>query len=319
MSTKPTPNVDPNSPLGIVEYYSNLLIKQYLGKPKAYATVFSTCAPLIMPETSVQQISFSAIAVSGSFILSYNDNNTTAIQWNDSTSTIQTKVQALPGLASITLTGDVTSQLITVTFTGVTPPAQLLIVISNSLLDGSSNAIDISIAETDQTLPIAVLNAFNLEGSNIAQGVQLDVLGKYCGVVRNGNGPFGPITLNDSDFLVLIKFAIIQNSSGSSLAQIESNLNMFFPGQFIVTDFKNMFMSYLLSSALGSTNLFIMLINQNLIPHPMGVGISVIVPPDVTQFFGFSSYHGLNPSNKPFNTYTNFHFDWFFLSYQDAF
>lgn len=310
--------IDPNSPLGIVTYYINLLIIQYLEKPKAAATVGLTCAPAIMPQTSTQQIAFSDVAVSGTFVLDYNGNTTVAINWNDSLSTIQSKLQTVSGLSSVTVTGSIVSQFLTVVFTGVTPPAQMLNVDSDSFENISSVGIIITITETDQTLPLAVQGAFNIIGPNIAQGVQLDVIGKYCGVNRNGNGPSGPITLNDSDFLTLIRFAIAQNNSGSSLAMIESNMNIFFPGQFLITDFKNMFMSYILSGTLGSSNLFIVLISENLIPRPMGVGISVIVPPTIENLFGFRTYDGPNNFVKGFNTYDDFNTDWIWLSYAYA-
>lgn len=311
------PQVDPNSPLGIALYYANLLIYQYLGKPKAFAQMFLNCGQGILPQISVQNLSFSDVAASGTFILQYQDNNTSAINWNDSNSVIQTKLQAVNGLGSVTVNGSIASQSLNITFTGVIPPVQLLNIVNNTLENISSVGILITLTETDQTLPIAIQNAFNISGVT-AIGVQLDVIGKYAGVTRSGNGPNGPITLDDTDFLTLIKFAIIQNNSGSSLEMIESNFNIFFPGQFIITDFKNMNMSYLLSATLGSSNLFQLLVEEDLIPHPMGVGVSVIVPPSIRNLFGFSTYAGLNNFVKPFNTYTNFNKNWFWLSYADA-
>lgn len=319
MSSQPTLNVDPNSPLGLVEYYANLLIIQYLGKSKAYSTIFSTAAPFVMPQTSVQTLTFSDVAASGNFILQYNGNNTSSIAWNASTSTIQSDLQAVTGLSQVTVSGTIASRVLTITFTGVIPPAQLLVIDSNTLENGSSQGIQITLAETDQTLPIAIWNAFNLMGSSIAQGVQLDILGKYAGVTRNSNGPYGPITLDDSDFLILIKFAIVQNTSGSSLATIESNLYQFFPGQFIVTDYQNMYLSYIFSASLGSTNLFIALIEEDLIPRPMGVGYNIIIPPAVNNFFGFRTYVSPNNLAKPFNTYADWNYTWQWLSYADAF
>lgn len=305
--------------LELIQYYANLLIIQYVGKPKAYDTVSTLVTPVIMPQVSTQELTFSRIAASGAFVLEYDEVATSSLSWNASSASIQTALRLLPGLSSITVTGSIASQSLTVTFTGVTPPALTLSVSTNTLLNGSSLGVAITITETDQTLPLAVQNGFNLLGSDTAVGAQLDILGKYAGVVRTGNGPYGPITLDDADFLTLIKFAIVQNSSGSSLETIELNLNKFFPNQFIVTDYRNMYMSYVFSASLGSQNLFILLLNENLVPKPMGVGLSVIIPPQVDDFFGFRTYDSPNTKVKPFNTYDDFNTSWLFLSYDDAF
>lgn len=299
--------------LDLLNYYPNLLINQYVGLPKAYATIFATVKPIIMPQQSEQQITFTPAPTTGTFVLSYNLVSSTMINWNDSTSTVQTALRTISALSTVTVSGSIAAGL-TVNFVGVTGVAELLVVANNSLL-ASSALVQIVITETDQTLPLAVQDAFN---PFTAVGVQLDVVGKYAGVTRNVNTSTGSFVLGDADFLTLIKFAILQNSSGSSLSQIESNFNTFFPGQFIITDFKNMYMSYVLSSSLGSSNLFRALVAEGLIPRPMGVGISLFIPPVITNFFGFSSYAGLNPLVQPFNTYTNFNTTWRWLSYANA-
>ena len=193
--------------------------------------------------------------------------------------------------------------------------AQLLIIFNNSLLSSGISPI-ITITETDLILPLAVQNCFDL---NNAIGVQLDILGKYAGVTRTINTPTQTINLNDADFTTLIKFAIVQNNSGSSLATIEQNLNIFFAGNFTVTDYKNMNMSYIFSQSIGSTNLFSALIQENLIPKPMGVGYSVLVPPVVDAYFGYSLYEegAVNPVVKPYNTYESVNTGWLYLDYNN--
>lgn len=138
-------------------------------------------------------------------------------------------------------------------------------------------------------LPVAVQNAF---GVDTAVGKQLDVIGKYMGVTRYGNDFAGnAITLTDSDFRQLIKFAIIRNNGGTSLADIQSLIHVFFPGDFLVFDYTNMQMSYFFSTAIGSQQLAEMLVIQGLLPKPMAVGIgSLIYAPYVSSFFGMSSY-----------------------------
>lgn len=298
----------------LVQYYAKLLIYQYVSKNKAYNTIISSATPLIMPQQSIQSISFYPSPTTGSFILSYDDTQTDSINWNDSTATIQTKLRVISGLGSISVTGSISSGLI-INFVGVLGVAQSLTVFNNSLLSSSLN-VDIVILETDLTLPLAVQNAFDIE---TAIGVQLDVLGKYVGVNRTSITPTRTIVLDDSDFRTLIKFAAIQNNAGSSLQNIENNLNLFFPNAFKLTDYKTMRMSYLFSDTIGSDNFFLALINEKLIPKPMAVGISIIPVPDITAFFGYSTYetNGINNSVKPYNTYEDFNNNWLYLQYQD--
>jgi len=302
------------STLDLVNYYANLLIFQYKSKPNAYNTVLSTVTPLVIPQTSVQSITFSPSPTSGTFVLSYDGIATSTLNWNDSAGTIQTALRLISGLGQLVVTGSIADGL-TVTFNGLTVVAQLLVASTNNLL-ASSSPVTISIVETDLTLPLAVQNAFDI---NTAIGVQLDILGKYTGVVRTISTPNKTITLSDDDFRTLIKFAVVQNNSGSSLGIIESNLNQFFEGKFIVTDYKTMNMSYIFAQSIGSSDLFTALVQEKLIPKPMAVGFTIINPPDITQFFGFSLYEngGVSDVVKPFNTYEDFNNTWAFLQYQD--
>jgi len=300
--------------LDLVNYYAKLLIFQYENKPNAYNTILTSITPIVMAQQSVQTISFSPSPTSGTFVLSYSGVETSAINWNDSTATIQTQLRTIPALNQVTITGSIASGL-TVNFVGLTQVAQILVAINNTLMN-SSIPVKIDIEETDLTLPLAIQNAFNLD---TAVGVQLDTLGKYAGVTRVVNTPSRVITLNDDDFRTLMKFAIVQNNSGSSLQQIENNLNIFFSGKFIVTDYKTMVISYIFSSTLGSADFFTALIKENLIPRPMAVGIFIIAPPVIDSFFGYSFYEtgGINPNVKPYNTYEDFDNTWLYLQYQD--
>lgn len=302
------------STLDLVNYYKNLLIKQYSNLPNASGTVETTITPLLIPQQSVQTIKFNPIPTSGTFVLSYNGVNSSTINWNDSYSTIQTSLQTIPALSQVIVTGSISSGL-TINFVGLTLVAQLLVIFSSNLLS-TGNPVTITIKETDLTLPLAIQDAFNLD---TAIGVQLDILGKYTGVKRTISTPTQTITLNDSDFRILIKFSIVQNNSGSSLETIEQNLNIFFPGNFLITDYKNMYMSYIFSQSIGSPDLFKAIIQEKLIPKPMGVGFSVLVPPIVNDFFGYSTYEqgGINPVVKPYNTYENFDTNWLYLDYNN--
>lgn len=166
-------------------------------------------------------------------------------------------------------------------------------------------------------LPTQVMNAYNLTGDTPAQGVQLDVLGKYAGVVRTSGG----ITLDDANFLSLIRMAIARNNSGSSLGDIQNILNTFFPHQVLAFDYQNMHMSYLISSSIGNQDLIKLFISEGLLPKPMGVGLSVVIyVPVIANFFGFSTYEvPMNPFATPYNDYNDYQNDWPWMNYNDAF
>lgn len=304
--------------LEILQSYIGLLIMEYAGKPNAQAFIGTICAQTILPQTSVQTLSFASSPTSGNFILSYNGVNSASIAWNASAATIQTDLQAITGLSSVLVSGSIASLTLTVTFVGVIPPALSLVVFSNTLFNTSSVAI--TVTETDQTLPLAIQNAFNLiSGTALAQGVQLDVLGQYAGVTRTGMGFAGTtsITLDDADFYLLIQMAIIKNQSGSSLATIDEFIFRFFPDTISVTDNANMTMNYIISQAGVSQNLVQLFVTEGLLPAPMGVGINILYPPTLNLFelvdyrsptvvgSGFQTYQAPKPTSS-------------WLTYQDA-
>lgn len=315
MATTPAPMTTQQ----LVNYYANLLILQYLQQPRAYASVQTTVTPIIMPQVSIQQIVFSGVAASGQFSLKYGTQTSGLISWNTPASTIQTILRTLTGLSSVIVTGSLASQSLIVTFTGVAGVALPLVVATNTFATSASVAITLAITETDVTLPIAVQNAFNLSGPNTAQGVQLDVLGKYAGVSRNGNGFTGPITLSDADFLTLIQLATITNSAGSDLATIQNLLFQFFPNEVLVFDYQDMRMSYLITSSIGSQNLVQLFVTEGLLPKPMGVQLATtIYVPVITSFFGFRTYDLPALNAKPFNTYDSYNQTWSWLTYSDG-
>lgn len=292
----------------LIAYYVNLLIKQYSTKPRATATISAQVTPIIQPTTTVQVITFSDVPGSGSFVLNWNGNPSTPINWNDNAATVQSDIQGITGLSTITSVGTAASS-ITVTFTGVTPVAPLLTVTNNTL------GVNVTVTETDLTLLQSIQGAYTI---GTAIGSQLDVLGKYAGVVRTGQGFNGPITLDDSDYTQLILMAIIRNNSTSAFAQIKSMLAQFFPGQITVTDYENMYMSYAIYTSIGSSDLIQMFVTQGLLPHPMGVGISVIVIPGEAPYFAFRTYAGPNPFSSGFNTYVDYVEPSPWLNYGDA-
>ena len=165
-------------------------------------------------------------------------------------------------------------------------------------------------------LPVSVQNAFDID---TAEGVQLDVIGKYAGVTRYGQGQNAPIILIDSEFRLLIKLAIIKNSYGSSLAEIQQLLNQFFPDAIFVFDYLNMRMSYFVDSTAFSNELIQLVIQQDLLPYPMAVERGAIIYTDILDmFFGFRTYGAPGYNNNPFNDYDDYQMDWPWLTYDYA-
>lgn len=168
-------------------------------------------------------------------------------------------------------------------------------------------------------LPLIVQNAFNLLGIDTAVGSQLDTLGKYAGVTRTGYGFFGPITLDDMDFLKLIQMAIVKNTAGSSLAGIQLYLNLFFPNEVFIFDYADMNISYLINTSIGSQNLIDIFITENLLPKPMGVGASVIAHNVINKFFALRTYAAPASANTtPLNSYASYQTSWLSMSYAYA-
>lgn len=299
----------------LVDYYSGLLIKQYSGLPKATATIRAFVSGVVMPQVTTQTITFAPTPTSGTFTLEYDEEVTSALAWNAGAGTIQIALRLLTGLDAVTVSGSIAAGLL-VTFVDVPAPALVLIAVSSLL--ATATPVEITVTETDATLPIAAQNAFNLVGDDLAAGDQLDVLGKYVGVSRTGVILSGQtVTLSDADFTQLIRMAIVVNNAGSSLETIQNYLQQFFAGQINVADYTTMRLSYVISTSVGSTNLIQMMITQQLLPKPMGVGLSVAVVPVIADLFAFRTYQTAATWGKPFNRYGAWNSTWRWLSYAD--
>lgn len=306
------------TPYEISEYYARLLIIQYIQKPKAFETIRTLASALILPTETKNLVAFSGVPTSGSFKLSWDGSETSALTSASTAASVQTALRALSGLSAVAVSGDF-SDGFTVTFIDVPPVAPPLSVSANSL-SNMAGAVSASVSETDMTLPLLVQDGYNLSGANPAIGDQLDVLGKYAGVARTASGFTEVITLSDADFLQLIRIAIIKNSAESDLGTIQDLLATFFPGQIYVVDYKTMRMSYLIVSSLGSQDLIELFITQKLLPVPMAVGVSVIYAPVIDSFFGFCDYTlpAPLPLNSPLNDYLDYQLDWPWLDYSDT-
>jgi len=116
----------------------------------------------------VQTITFSDVAASGAFTINYNGHASSSIAWNASLSTIQSDVQALTGLTSVTVSGSIASKTLAIVMVGVAVPVSLFTVGSNTLETGSSVAIS-TIVTSNFPSNLAVTSAlqqFSLPAGN---------------------------------------------------------------------------------------------------------------------------------------------------------
>ncbi len=181
----------------------------------------------------VQVLTLSGVAASGTFKVSYNGHLSAAINWNDSISTIQTKVQAVTGLSLAAVTGSIASETLTFNLTALGSVAGLISVVSNSLETSGSVAITPSYNPSyGNTLAPAAKNyQLSVQASNI---ILLPLVASGPGVVIATSGgnisstislatavpqAFSPLggygTLGASGTFT---FAITTNNSGASYA-----------------------------------------------------------------------------------------------------
>lgn len=94
---------------------------------------------------AVQSLKFSSVPASGAYVLNYNGTNTSSLAYNANAAAIQSALQAISGLSSVTVAGSYAAGF-TVTFTGVDGPAVLLTVTTNTLQNSTPASVSISAA-----------------------------------------------------------------------------------------------------------------------------------------------------------------------------
>lgn len=165
-------------------------------------------------------------------------------------------------------------------------------------------------------LPLAVQNGFDL---NTAIGKQLDILGKYIGISRNGNSFTGPVTLNDDDYRILLKIKTVENFSGSSLSDIQTILTNNFGTALQVFDYADMEMGYAFDASIGSNILAEVFVRDGLLPKPMGVHLKALIyAHDIHTFFKFRTYDYPITDGTSYNTYDSYSMSSPWLTYDDA-
>ncbi len=95
------------------------------------------------PQTAIQTLTFSDVSASGSFVLNFDSVATSSINWNDTITQIQSKINAVTGMSNVIVTGTIASKTLTLTQLGVYGSIPLATVSSNSLETSGSVAITV--------------------------------------------------------------------------------------------------------------------------------------------------------------------------------
>lgn len=166
----------------------------------------------------------------------------------------------------------------------------------------------------NSNLPSMIINGFDL---NTAEGVQLDIIGKYIGlkrVVKILIGNSNTNVLNDEQYRLLLKLKLLQNTNFSSTSQIRSALYSLFPTSIRLYDRRNMTYEYELST--DWNELINVIIAEELLPRPMAIGVNVVSVEDLLELYGYSDYSRLNDNPNGYSDYEN-GFKGRYLSYGD--
>ena len=159
-----------------------------------------------------------------------------------------------------------------------------------------------------------LVNGFNLD---TAVGKQLDTLGKYIGLNRQVKVNIGSSDTNiltDEQYSILLKLKLVQNTNFSSTSQIRAALYELFPNDIRLFDPRTMVYEYQLSTLFN--DLVNVIVAEELLPLPMGVGYTINVVPDLLAIYGYYGYDGLNNNPNGYSSYTD-GFKGKYLSYGD--
>lgn len=115
------------------------------------------------PAGSVETLTLSGIAASGTFVLNFGALATAAINWNDTVDTIQAKVNAVTGFSQVVVSGSIASKSLVLAQPGYLGALPLVTITANSLQTVAPAAITIS----------AVLTSAGWSGGSLGYGVYL--------------------------------------------------------------------------------------------------------------------------------------------------
>ena len=163
----------------------------------------------------------------------------------------------------------------------------------------------------------SLLDIVNGYGIDTAVGKQLDIIGKYIGLKRQVKVNIGTSDTNiltDDQYRILLKLKLISNTNYSSTSQIRAALYELFPDDIRLFDPRTMQYEYQLSTLFN--DLVNVILAEELLPLPMGLGITANVVPDLLKLYGYYGYDGLNDNPNGYSSYTD-GFKGKYLSYGD--
>jgi|SRR6185312_1743504 len=113
---------------------------------------------IILLKNSKQNLAFSGIAASGTFEITSTNGSTAAINWDDTASEIQTKLQAVTGQSEWIVTGSIASQSLNIQCASTYGAVTLFTISANSLMTSAPAAITITVTSTQagETIQAAI-------------------------------------------------------------------------------------------------------------------------------------------------------------------
>lgn len=100
--------------------------------------------------------------------------------------------------------------------------------------------------------------------------------------------------LTDEEYRIILKLAVVRNTSNASVKTIDEILNVLFGAECYFIDRMNMtVVSYMVGDKWA--RIFQIAKASGLLPNPAGVGTSLVVVPDINNIFAYSLYGGEAP------------------------
>ena len=162
-----------------------------------------------------QILTLSGVPASGTFVFVYNGVSSAAVNWNDTTAVIQTKLQAITGLSTAVVTGTLAGQTLTITLPTTTIMLGLIAVppSTNSLQTSAPAAISFTYNEgyANTLYPPTKKNQLIVSPANIIilpmqMSPSAPSVAHLAGQVFTGVGGYGSYT-----------YSLITNNSGGSV------------------------------------------------------------------------------------------------------
>lgn len=99
--------------------------------------------------------------------------------------------------------------------------------------------------------------------------------------------------LTDEEYRVILKLAIVRNTSNASVKTIDEILNVLFGTEVYLLDRPNMTIVYLIGEKWSRH--FSIAKSAGILPNPAGVGTSLMIVPNINNIFAYSLYGGGKP------------------------